>query len=185
MKRLIKALMVSVALICLASGGTYIWARGSLPMMDGTIELAGITAPIRITRDRNAVPHIYAESVEDVMFGLGFAHAQDRLWQMEINRRIGAGRLSEVLGAATAGTDRFLRTVGVRRAAERTYDELDQGTRAILDSYAAGDECIPRDPRCSAASRIPDPPPSTRTLGASGLSRVGQDDGLGSRLELA
>ena len=138
MKRLITALMVSVALICLASGATYIWARGSLPKMDGTIELAGVTAPIRITRDRNAVPHIYAESVEDVMFGLGFAHAQDRLWQMEINRRIGAGRLSEVLGAATAGTDRFLRTLGVRRAAERTYDELDQGTRAVLDSYTAG-----------------------------------------------
>ena len=138
MKRLIKALMVSAVLICLAAGGTYIWARGSLPMMDGTVELAGITAPIRITRDRNAVPHIYAESVEDVMFGLGFAHAQDRLWQMEINRRIGAGRLSEVLGAATVGTDRFLRTLGVRRAAERTYDALDQETRSVLDSYTAG-----------------------------------------------
>ena len=138
MKRLVKALMVSVVLICLAAGGIYIWARGSLPMMDGTVELAGITAPIRITRDRNAVPHIYAESVEDVMFGLGFAHAQDRLWQMEINRRIGAGRLSEVLGAATVGTDRFLRTLGVRRAAERTYDAVDQETRSVLNSYTAG-----------------------------------------------
>ena len=133
-----QALMVSVTIICLAAGGTYIWARGSLPVMDGTIELAGIRAPIRITRDRHAVPHIYAESVEDVMFGLGFAHAQDRLWQMEINRRIGAGRLSEVLGAATAETDRFLRTLGVRRAAERTYNELDQRTRVVLDSYTAG-----------------------------------------------
>ena len=127
-----QALMVSVALIGLASEGIYIWARGSMPKMDGTIELAGITAPIRITRDRDAVPHIYAESVEDAMLGLG----QDRLWQIEINRRIGAGRLSEVLGAATAGTDRFLRTLGVRRATESTYDELDQGARAVLDSYA-------------------------------------------------
>ena len=112
-----QALLASVTIICLAAGGTYIWARGSLPVMDGTIELAGITTPVRITRDRDAVPHIYAESTEGVMFGLGFAHAQDRLWQMEINRRIGTGRLSEVLGAATAGTDRFLRTLGVRRAA--------------------------------------------------------------------
>ena len=130
--------MASVTIVCLVAGGVYLWARDSLPLMDGTIELAGITTPVRITRDRNAVPHIYAENTEGVMFGLGFAHAQDRLWQMEINRRIGAGRLSEVLGAATVGTDRFLRTLGVRRAAERTYDELDQRTRAALDSYTAG-----------------------------------------------
>ena len=138
MERLMQALLASVTIICLAAGGIYIWARGSLPVMDGTIELAGITTPVRITRDRDAVPHIYAESTEGVMFGLGFAHAQDRLWQMEINRRIGTGRLSEVLGAATAGTDRFLRTFGGRRAAERAYDELDQKTRAALDSYTSG-----------------------------------------------
>lgn len=138
MKRLLQALLTFVAVLCVVIGGIYAWLRGSLPEIDGTVDVAGANAPIRITRDRDAVPHIYAESVEDVMFGLGFVHAQDRLWQMEMNRRIGSGRLSEVLGSATVGTDRFLRTLGVRRAAKRTYDELDQETRAILDSYAAG-----------------------------------------------
>ncbi|MCY4496708.1 MAG: penicillin acylase family protein [Rhodospirillaceae bacterium] len=138
MKPLIQALFAFAAVLCLATGGTYVWLRGSLPVMEGIIELTGLTAPVRIIRDQNAVPHIYAENVRDVMFGLGYAHAQDRLWQMEINRRIGAGRLAEILGPPARNTDRFLRTLGIRRAAQRTYDELDRQTRDVLDSYAAG-----------------------------------------------
>ena len=138
MKLLARTLAVAVAVLCLTAGGTWVWLRGSLPAMEGTIELTGLSAPVRIVRDRNAVPHVYAENVRDVMFGLGFAHAQDRLWQMEINRRVGAGRLAEILGAPALSTDRFLRTLGVRRAAERAYAELDRRTRGVLDSYAAG-----------------------------------------------
>lgn len=138
MKLLVRTLAIVVVVLGAAAGGAWTWLRGSLPAMEGTIELAGLSAPVRIVRDRNAVPHVYAENVEDVMYGLGFVHAQDRLWQMEINRRVGAGRLAEVLGAPARPADRFLRTLGVHRAAERAYAELDRRTRGVLDSYAAG-----------------------------------------------
>ncbi|HVJ10106.1 MAG TPA: penicillin acylase family protein, partial [Burkholderiales bacterium] len=89
-------------------------------------------------RDRHGIPHIYASSLEDAHFALGFVHAQDRLWQMEMNRRIGAGRLSEVLGAAALETDRFMRTLGLRGVAEANLRHYDAETRRLLDAYAAG-----------------------------------------------
>ena len=78
------------------------------------------------------------QALEDASFALGFVHAQDRLWQMEMNRRIAAGRLSEIVGAGGLETDRFLRTLGVRRAAEANLRTLDAETRKLLDAYAAG-----------------------------------------------
>jgi penicillin amidase len=77
--------------------GVFIYARSSLPQMNGSIALTGLSKPVEITRDANAVPHIFAETAEDAYFALGFVHAQDRLWQMEFMRRLGAGRLAEVL----------------------------------------------------------------------------------------
>jgi len=116
----------------------YVWLRQSLPQLEGTVALTGLKAPVEIVRDRNGVPHIYAGSVADAYFGLGFVHAQDRLWQMEMNRRIGSGRLSEALGAATLDTDKFLRTLGVRRVSEATLPSLSAQARGQLDAYAAG-----------------------------------------------
>ena len=89
-------------------------------------------------RDVYGVPHISAASVDDAIYALGFVHAQDRLWQMEVNRRTAAGRLAEVFGASALETDRFLRTLGVRRAAEANFKRLDKDTRALLETYAAG-----------------------------------------------
>jgi penicillin G amidase len=106
--------------------------------MSGTLALPGLASPVEVIRDANAIPHIYAKDMFDANFALGFLHAQDRLWQMEMNRRVGAGRLSEVFGAATVDTDRFLRTLGVRRAAERALERLDADTRRGLEAYAAG-----------------------------------------------
>ena len=80
--------------------GAYVYLRQSLPAFDGTIEVRGSSGPIDIVRDADAIPHIYAGTKLDALFGLGYVHAQDRLWQMEFQRRIGFGRLSEVLGAA-------------------------------------------------------------------------------------
>ncbi len=94
--------MAVIALIAaLAAAGGYSYLRRSLPQIDGTATVAGLTAPIEIIRDADAIPHIVAANKRDGLFGLGYAHAQDRLWQMEFQRRIGHGRLSEVLGAAT------------------------------------------------------------------------------------
>ena len=89
-------------------------------------------------RDRYGIPHIFAASNEDAFFALGYVHAQDRLWQMEMGRRIAAGRVSEIVGPAGLETDRFLRTLGVRRAAEANLRALDAETRKLLEAYAAG-----------------------------------------------
>jgi penicillin amidase len=127
-------LVLAAALFC-----ALFWYRGaSQPQIDGVLKLPGLHAPIDIVRDAEGVPHIYAKSTDDAYFALGFVHAQDRLWQMELNRRIPAGRLAEILGPGAADTDRFLRTLGVRRNAEKILENLAPDTRAALDAYARG-----------------------------------------------
>ena len=131
-------LVVSVVLIALVLVGGWLWLRGSLPQLDGEIVLAGPHAPIEILRDSYGVPHIYATEPHDAYFGLGFAHAQDRLWQMETQRRVGAGRLSELFGLRTVETDRFLRILGIHQAAERQWQGLDNDAQAAYRAYADG-----------------------------------------------
>ena len=86
----------------------------------GTLAVDGLSGPVDVLRDTLGVPHIWAESVEDAVFAQGFVHASDRLWQLDMFRRVATGRLSEILGEATLSSDRFLRTLGIARAAERT-----------------------------------------------------------------
>lgn len=138
MKLLLRLLGASTLVLALLAGGAYLYLRQSLPQVDGEIRLAGLSGPVEILRDRYGIPHIHAGSPADASFALGFVHAQDRLWQMEMNRRIAAGRLSEVVGKGGLETDRFLRTLGIRRAAEANLKALDAETRAMLDAYAAG-----------------------------------------------
>jgi len=138
MKTIPRILAAFALVVALAAAAGYAWVRQSLPQLAGTLALSGLRAPVEILRDRHGVPHIYAASIEDAYFALGFAHAQDRLWQMEMNRRIGSGRLSEVLGAATLDTDKFLRILGVRRVAEASLKALSAEARGELDAYAAG-----------------------------------------------
>lgn len=133
--RLAAALIVA---LLLAAGAGFLYLRQSLPRLEGEIRLAGLSAPVDIQRDRYGIPHIRAQTLADAVFALGFAHAQDRLWQMEMNRRIAAGRLAEILGPGALETDRFLRTLGVRRAAEANLRRIDPETRRLLDAYAAG-----------------------------------------------
>jgi penicillin amidase len=122
----------------LAALAGYAFLRQSLPKTSGEIMLSGLRAPVEVLRDGHGIPHIFAASPEDALFGLGFLHAQDRLWQMEMNRRIAAGRLAEALGPSALETDRFLRTLGVRRVAEASVKRYDAETRAGLEAYAAG-----------------------------------------------
>ena len=138
MRKILRLFLALALFFALVAAAGYTWLRQSLPQLDGTLALSGLKAPVEIVRDRYGVPHIYAGSVEDAYFGLGFVHAQDRLWQMEMNRRIGSGRLSEVLGAATLDADKFLRTLGVHRVAEATLKALSPKARSQLDAYAAG-----------------------------------------------
>jgi penicillin amidase len=99
---------------------------------------AGLTGAATITRDVWGVPHIRANTDLDAVYALGYAHAQDRLWQMELNRRVGAGRLSEILGRAALNQDRFLRTWGFYRAAQAALPSLEPRTLEYLRAYAAG-----------------------------------------------
>ncbi|MFP6741057.1 MAG: penicillin acylase family protein, partial [Alphaproteobacteria bacterium] len=133
-----RAVSATLALLLLALGGGYLALRTSLPVINGTIAVSGLTAPAEILREANGVPHIYAASEADAYYALGFVHAQDRLWQLEARRRLGAGRLSEVLGAASLDVDRFVRTLGLYRAAEQAHDALDGDTRALYQAYADG-----------------------------------------------
>src|SRR6188474_1929887 len=96
----------------------YVYLRQSLPQTKGEFRVQGVSAPTDILRDRYGIPHIFAASAQDASFALGFVHAQDRLWQMEMSRRIASGRLAEIVGPGALETDRFLRTLGVRRSAE-------------------------------------------------------------------
>src|ERR1041384_2008020 len=121
MRMLVKALVAVLVVVAVVAAGGRHYLRRSLPQIDGTITVAGASAPIEIVRDADAIPHIFAATKADALFGLGYVHAQDRLWQMEFQRRIGHGRLSEIFGAATLPQDRFLRTVGFGRAARSAW----------------------------------------------------------------
>jgi len=133
----IVIIVLLVVLLLIVSGG-YLFIRQSFPKTDGTIQVAGLKSKVEIYRDRHGIPHLYADDLEDLFFAQGYVHAQDHLWQIEFNRRIGNGTLSDVLGEATLSTDRFLRTIGMRRAAEADWAVLEDKTRLALESYAAG-----------------------------------------------
>ncbi|MFC2031459.1 penicillin acylase family protein, partial [Chloroflexota bacterium] len=99
-----------------AVGLGYHWLlRRPLPRTRGVLRFEGLDGEIEILRDPWGVPHIYASNSHDLFFAQGFVHAQDRLWQMELNRRIVAGRLSEVIGPRSVPVDRWVRTLGMRR----------------------------------------------------------------------
>jgi penicillin G amidase len=119
--------------------GALLWIyRRPLPQVDGRISLPGLKQPVEVVRDRWGVPHLYAASVEDVLFAQGYVHAQDRLWQMELNRRVGHGRLSEAFGTIAFDTDRLLRILGFARAAREGWDATDGEARTALEAYARG-----------------------------------------------
>ncbi len=118
--------------------GTFFWARSSLPTLDGAVTVAGSGGNIEILRDSHGIPHIFASDEADAYFGLGFVHAQDRLWQMELARRAGAGRLSELFGTRALPHDRYFRTLGFSHVAARNFSHLDEDSRALTEAYAAG-----------------------------------------------
>lgn len=112
--------------------------RRRLPQTSGALRLPGLHGPAEVLRDRWGVPHIYAADTHDALFAQGFVHAQDRLWQMDFQRRLVAGRLSEILGQVTLPVDRWIRTIGMRRVAEQEAALLTGETRAAVEAYVAG-----------------------------------------------
>ncbi len=114
------------------------WLLSSLPQTTGTIIIDGISKPITIARDKYGVPHISAANREDLYFAVGFVHAQDRLWQLEFNRRIGHGRVSEIAGPSALELDKYMRTLGFVPKAKIAFDNLPFKTQQGMQAYADG-----------------------------------------------
>src|SRR5699024_3204255 len=128
----LAALFIMVAL------GGYVWLLRSLPEKEGELPVAGAVAKIEILRDDIGLVTIRAESHADAIFGLGYVHAQDRLAQMDLLRRVGTGRIAEVLGRAGLGSDRLFRQLEFERLSRAAIAHLEPETRALMESYAAG-----------------------------------------------
>ena len=137
--RLFTFLVVAIILVLLALLvlGTITTQRG-WPQTTGTIAIGGLDRPVTVIRDFAGIIHITADTPHDLFMAQGYVHAQERMWQMEISRRIGAGRLSELFGAGQVDRDRYIRTLGWRVAAERDLAAMAPETIAVLQAYADG-----------------------------------------------
>ncbi|MFH0991439.1 MAG: penicillin acylase family protein [bacterium] len=110
----------------------------SHPVTSGTVVLDDLKAPVAIHRDEYGIPHIFSESEYDAYFAVGYVHAQERLWQMELMRRAGQGKLAEVLGEPALNIDKMFRTIGIWKMTPELLAELSQETRDDLQAYADG-----------------------------------------------
>jgi len=132
-------LVLALVAIVLLAGALVFWRlRAPLPDTSGTIKVDGLRGRVEIVRDVDAIPHIRALSEADALFGLGYVHAQERLWQMEFQRRVAQGRLAEIVGEPGLNADRLLRTIGLARAARESWPRLDAEARALIEAYVAG-----------------------------------------------
>jgi len=135
---LVRATAAVIVLAVLAVGLVYYLAARSLPDYDAVVRVPAISAPVEIVRDNANVPHIFGQTDNDVFQALGFAHAQDRLWQMMMLRRTAQGRLSELFGTATVEIDSFVRRLDIYRLSVQSVEALDEQSTAALNAYAAG-----------------------------------------------
>ncbi len=142
LRKLARGLMYVTGVLALAVilllGWFWLAAYRALPAHDGFVVAKGVTQPVTIMRDDAGIPMITAASEADAYFALGYVHAQDRLFQMELMRRQGQGRLSELIGSAGLSPDRMMRTLGVYRRAQEDFKSLSPETQAAFERYTAG-----------------------------------------------
>lgn len=132
-------LLIGVLLVpVLALAALWFYLRTGLPEITGRVAVAGLQHEVGIYRDRDGVPHIFARTAADGYRALGYVHAQDRLFQMDLMRRVASGRLAEAIGSMGLENDRFMRTLGLRALAARDFVDLSAETRAALIAYAEG-----------------------------------------------
>ena len=148
--RLFRALLVLPVVIVLIPLVAVVGLLGavtgrSLPQTTGTLHFDGLHATVTVIRDRAGIAQIYADDAHDLFVGQGYVHAQERLWQMEVWRHIGAGGLSELFGEETLEQDRFIRTLDWRGSATRDYEATTDDVRAALQAYADGVNAYIRD----------------------------------------
>lgn len=141
--RLAVKVLAGVSLLALATGvaaligANYVMHRAE-PVYQGTAQIAGLSASVDMFRDASAVPHIFAANRNDAARALGYAHASERLFQMEMQRRAGQGRLSEMIGADMLGVDKFIRTLGLYRLAQSSFAAMSPEAQDIFRAYADG-----------------------------------------------
>lgn len=135
---LLRLASLMIFLIVGAFGLAYFFASRSLPDYNAEVSVAGLNAPVEIIRDNANVPHVFGRMDEDVFFGLGYAHAQDRLWQMTMLRRTAQGRLSELFGERTLSIDSVIRRLDIYNLAVQSVDVQDDRTKEALVAYSAG-----------------------------------------------
>ena len=137
--KIVFGITFTLAIIVIAAGVfVYHLVTKSFPETTGSYEVRVVGQPVSIYRDEFGVPHILAENEEDAYTAIGFMHAQDRLWQMELTRRIGQGRLSELFGTGTLEFDTMVRTIGFQQIAEGMTKNLHPDERLILKAYTRG-----------------------------------------------
>src|SRR5262245_46441665 len=138
MKWLRRTLWGLAALALLLGLAASVYTMRAMPAVDGQLSVPGLQQPVRIERDPHGIPTLKAQNLHDLLFALGFVHAQDRLWQLETHRRIGSGRLAEAFGEPALESDKFLRALGVRRAAAAQWAHLKPDARAAIQAYTDG-----------------------------------------------
>jgi penicillin amidase len=137
--KIVAATVALVVLLVVGVAGWVTWqVRGSLPQLDGQIVVRGLSRPVTIERDALGIPTIRAENRTDLAFATGFAHAQDRFFQMDLLRRNSAGELSEIVGPATLDADREVRVHRFREVAKKVLLHADEQDRDIVEAYAKG-----------------------------------------------
>ncbi len=138
LRRCLRIVLVCLALFVAAGVLAYWYARRALPRLDGTVHVPGLIAPVRIVRDDYGRPHITADNDHDLLEAEGYAMAQDRLWQMDLMRRVGGGRLAEIFGEQAVKFDIASRRLGLAQAAARESALLSGNEKAALAAFCAG-----------------------------------------------
>jgi penicillin amidase len=133
-----RAALGLVAAALLAGAGAAVYVQRSFAQLDGSIVVAGLGNAVQVRRDGADVTHIRAQSPQDAWFSMGYVHAQERTWQLEFNRRVMHGQLSEVFGPATVETDKLMRSLDIMGAARRQYAGLPLYAREALQAYSRG-----------------------------------------------
>ena len=137
--KVIGVVIMVLAVIAVLGWAGFRWfTHQAIPKTSGKIKAVGLQQPVEVVRDEYDVAHIYAQNPHDLFFAEGYTHAQERFWQMEFQRRVAAGRLSEVFGETTLETDTYLRNFGFHDLAQQTYNKMDAETQAVLDAYTEG-----------------------------------------------
>lgn len=186
-KRVFLGLLVLIVLVVLI-GFIYLnnLKKSAIPDYNKNLEISGLISDVTILRDSFGIPHIYAENEADLYFSVGFAMAQDRLWQMDLLRRVTQGRLSEILGKDQVNTDLLMRSLRIQEKSEIIFSESDPKIAKAIEQFSKGvNEYIknyPLPPEFKVLGYKPEPWKPVHSIKFSWLYGLGFIHGMGNRI---